>query len=149
MDPIKKLSSFNAAKGAFTLLDEFKGFIFKGNVIDLAIGVIIAGSFGKIVDSLVKNIIMPSVSLLMPSQNGYLGWKFVFEGKEIPYGLFIGEVVNFIIVAAALFFFLVKFLSFAMSAKKAEAAAPSAPPAPTREEALLMEIRDLLKNKTA
>ena len=102
MDPLKKFSSFNPTKHAFTLLDEFKEFAFKGNVIDLAIGVIIAGAFGKIIDSLVKNIIMPSIGLLFPGDQGYLGWKFIVHGREIPYGLFIGEVVNFILVASAL-----------------------------------------------
>ena len=146
MEPLKKFSSFNPAKGAFTLLDEFKGFIFRGNVIDLAIGVIIAGAFGKIIDSFVKNIILPVVGLFLPSQQGYLGWKFVIRGKEIPYGLFIGEAVNFIVVAAVLFFFLVKFLSFLMRTKKAEAAAN---PLPTKDQMLLTEIRDLLKNRNA
>ena len=149
MDPLKKLSSLNPTKSAFTMLDEFKAFAFKGNVIDLAVGVIIAGAFGKIIDSFVKNIIMPTIGLLIPSEQGYLGWKFVVEGKEIPYGLFIGEVVNFVVVAAALFFFLVKFLSLVMKTKKAEAVAPPVIPPPTKEQMLLMEIRDLLKNKTA
>ena len=147
MEPLKKFSSFNPTKHAFTLLDEFKEFTFKGNVIDLAIGVIIASAFGKIIDSLVKNIIMPAIGLLFPSQQGYLGWKFIINGKEIPYGLFIGEVVNFVVVASALFFFLVKFLKFVMKAKKAEAATPPSQLTPTRDQALLMEIRDLLKNK--
>ena len=146
MNSLKKFGSFNPAKGAFTLLDEFKAFAFKGNVIDLAIGVIIAGAFGKIIDSFVKNIIMPAIGLFSPNQEGYLGWKFIIHGKEIPYGLFIGEVVNFVVVAVVLFFFLVKFLSFVMRAKKAEAAAPI-DPLPTKDQLLLMEIRDLLKNK--
>ena len=149
MDPLKKFSSFNPTKHAFTLLDEFKEFAFKGNVIDLAIGVIIAGAFGKIIDSLVKNIIMPSIGLLFPGDQGYLGWKFIVHGREIPYGLFIGEVVNFILVASALFVFLVKFLKFAMRAKKAEAAALPAELPTTKDQMLLTEIRDLLKDRTA
>ena len=147
MEPFKKFSSFNPAKGAFTLLDEFKAFAFKGNVIDLTIGVIIAGAFGKIIDSFVKNIIMPAISLFFPSQQGYLGWKFAVGGEEIPYGLFVGEVVNFIIVAAVIFFFLVKFLSVVTKTKNAEAAARPVDPPPTKDQALLAEIRDLLKNK--
>ncbi|HYA37657.1 MAG TPA: large conductance mechanosensitive channel protein MscL [Candidatus Methylomirabilis sp.] len=126
------------------LLEEFKNFALKGNVIDLAVGVIIGAAFGKIIDSLVKNIIMPVISVLLPSEQGYLGWKFVINGKDIPYGLFIGEVVNFLVVALALYLFIVKFLGFVMKAKKAEAAAP---PAPTKDQELLTEIRDLLRKK--
>jgi large conductance mechanosensitive channel len=98
------------AGAASTLLDEFRAFALKGNVVDLAIGVIVGAAFAKIVDCLVKNIIMPLVGLIMPSEQGYLGWKVTIGAKEIPYGLFIGDVVNFVIVALALFFFVVKFL---------------------------------------
>ena len=128
------------------LLEEFKSFALKGNVIDLAVGVIIGAAFGKIVDSLVKNIIMPAISVLIPSEQGYIGWKLAINGKDIPYGLFIGEVVNFLVVALALYLFIVKFLGFVMKAKKAEAAAPSAP---TRDQELLTEIRDLLRQGKA
>jgi large conductance mechanosensitive channel len=72
--------------------------------------VIIGGAFGKIVDSLVKHLIMPVISVILPGQQGYLGWKLVIAGKEIPYGLFLGEVANFLLVAAAMFIFIVKFL---------------------------------------
>jgi large conductance mechanosensitive channel len=144
---LKKVVSLDPAKRAFTLIDEFKAFAFKGNVIDLAVGVIIGGAFGKIIDSLVKQIIMPTVSLLMPSQQSYLGWKLVVGAKEVPYGLFIGEVVNFLIVAAVLFFFIVKFLGWVLKARKEEAAAPAAPPAPAPEIVLLTEIRDLLRSE--
>ena len=126
------------------LLEEFKNFALKGNVIDLAVGVIIGAAFGKIVDSLVKHIIMPTIGVLLPGEQGYLGWKLMINGKEIPYGLFIGEVVNFVIVALALYLFIVKFLGFVMHAKKAEAAAP---PPPTKDQELLTEIRDLLRKK--
>jgi large conductance mechanosensitive channel len=129
------------------LLEEFKNFALKGNVIDLAVGVIIGAAFGKIVDSLVKHIIMPTIGMIMPGEQGYLGWKIAIGAKEIPYGLFLGEIVNFLIVALALYLFIVKFLGFVMHAKKAEAAAPAAPPAPTKDQELLMEIRDLLKAK--
>lgn len=125
-----------------SLLDEFKNFALKGNVIDLAIGVIIGAAFGKIIDSLVKHILMPLVSVIMPGDQGYLAWKWVINGKEIPYGLFIGEIVNFLIVALALYIFIVKFLSIIMKSKKEEAAAM---PAHTKDQELLMEIRDLLK----
>jgi large conductance mechanosensitive channel len=134
----------NARETSRSLVDEFRKFALKGNVIDLAVAVIIGGAFGKIVESLVKNIIMPVVAVLLPSEHGYLGWKLVIAGKEIPYGLFIGEVVNFLIIALALFFLIVKLLGWMMRAKKQEAAA-APPPAPTKEELLLTEIRDLLK----
>ena len=129
---------------AMSLLEEFKNFALKGNVIDLAVGVIIGAAFGKIVDSLVKHILMPLISLLVPGDQGYLGWKVVVGAKEVPYGLFIGEVVNFIVVALALYIFIVKVLGFVMKQKEA---APAAPPAPTKEETLLAEIRDLLKKR--
>src|SRR5256886_16805295 len=105
MDPLEKLKSLEPTKKALTLWDEFKAFAFKGNVIDLAVGVIIGAAFGKIIDSLVKNLIMPLVGVLIPGEQGYLGWKWIVNGKEVPYGLFLGEVVNFLIVAAGLFFF--------------------------------------------
>ena len=133
------------AKQAFSLFDEFKSFAFKGNVVDLAVGVIIGAGFGKIVDSLVKHIIMPLISVVTPGDQGYLAWKWVVQGKEIPYGLFLGEVVNFVIVAVALFIFIVKFLGWIMKSKKQEQTAPAAPPPPTKEQELLAEIRDLLK----
>lgn len=144
MNPIKSISGLDPAKRAFSLLDEFKAFAFKGNVIDLAVGVIIGAAFGKIVDSLVKHIIMPFISVIMPGDQSYVGWKLVLNGKDVPYGLFLGEILNFLIVAAALFLFIVKFLGWIMKAKKQEAAA-APPPPPTREEQLLAEIRDLLK----
>jgi len=128
-----------------TLDNELKAFALKGNVIDLAVGVIIGAAFAKIIDSLVKSIIMPTVSILMPTDKSYLTWKLAVGTQEIPYGLFIGELVNFIIVAAALFLFIVKLLGWIMNSKKEEAAAP---PAPTRDQELLGEIRDLLKAKT-
>ncbi len=125
------------------LLQEFRSFALKGNVIDLAVGVIIGAAFGKIIDSLVKHLIMPVISLLTPGDQGYLAWKFVVGSKEVPYGLFIGEILNFVIVTAALFFFIVKFLGWVMKVKKEEAAAPKT----TREQELLTEIRDLLRRQ--
>ena len=144
MDPIQKVASFEPAKRAFSLFEEFKNFAFKGNVIDLAVGIIIGAAFGKIIDSLVKQIIMPLVSLLIPSQQGYLGWKWVIDGKEIPYGQFLGEVVNFLIVSLALFLFIVKFLGWVLKARQEEAVAP---PPLTKDQELLTEIRDLLKDR--
>ena len=145
MNPLEKLPGIDRAKKAFSLVDEFKSFAFKGNVIDMAVGIIIGAAFGKIIDSLVKHIIMPVVGMLLPGNQGYLGWKIVMGAKEVPYGLFIGEVVNFLIIALVLFIFIVKFMGFLTKAKKQEAAAP--PPPPTRDQELLSEIRDLLKNK--
>ncbi len=145
MDPLAKVVSFDPTKKAFSFYEEFKTFAFKGNVIDLAVGVIIGGAFGKIIASLVSDIIMPAISIITPGKQGYLDWKWVVEGQEIPYGKFLGEVVNFLIVALALFIFIVKFVGWIMRSKKAEAAAPPPPPVPTKEELLLAEIRDLLK----
>jgi large conductance mechanosensitive channel len=142
MDPFRKVTVLVPAKEAFSLFEEFKTFAFKGNVVDLAVGVIIGAAFGKIVDSLVRNIIMPLLGVLLPGQQGYLGWKWVIEGKEVPYGLFLGEVVNFLIVSLALFLFTVKFLGWVMRAKKDENA--GVPPL-TKDQELLAEIRDLLK----
>jgi large conductance mechanosensitive channel len=129
-------------KKAISIVDEFKAFAFKGNVVDLAVGVIIGAAFGKIVDSLVKSVIMPFIGSILPGEQGYLGWKFVINGKDIPYGLFIGEVVNFLIVALALFVFIVKFLGWIMKTKEE---ASTAPPALTKDQELLTEIRNLLR----
>lgn len=127
-------------KKVSALLGEFKNFALKGNVIDLAIAVVIGAAFGKIIDSLVKNIIMPLISLIMPGEQGYMAWKWVVNGKEIPYGLFIGDIVNFLVIALALYIFIVKFLGMIMKSKQEEP-----PPPPTKDQELLMEIRDLLK----
>ncbi|GAB6269092.1 MAG: large-conductance mechanosensitive channel protein MscL [Smithella sp.] len=129
-------------KKVSAMLEEFKNFALKGNVVDLAIGVIIGAAFGKIVDSLVKHIIMPLVSVVMPGQQGYLGWKWFINGKEVPYGLFIGEIVNFLIVALALYIFIVKFIGMIMKNKQEVAAAP---PPLTKDQQLLTEIRELLR----
>lgn len=145
MDPFQKAKKMIPLKNPFSLVEEFKNFAFKGNVIDLAIGVIIGGAFGKIVDSLVKNIIMPLIGVMLPGEKGYLGWKWIFHGQEIPYGLFIGEIVNFLIVALALFLFIVKFLNWIMKFRKAEAGTAQPAPVLTRDQELLTEIRDLLK----
>ena len=142
----KQSAVLGARDRAFSLLDEFKQFALKGNVIDLAIGVIIGAAFGKIVDSLVKHIIMPLVSVVVPGQQSYLEWKWIVNGKDVPYGLFIGEIVNFLILALVLFIFIVKFLGWVMRAKKQEVAAP---PPPTKDQELLGEIRDLLKRRPA
>ena len=133
MDPAKQV-----AGKALSLFEEFKDFAFKGRVVDLAVGVIIGGAFGKIVDSLVKHVIMPLISLVLPAEKGYTEWKWTVAGKEMPYGQFLGEVVNFLIVAFVLYVFIVKFLGWLMQTKN------EAPP-PTKDQELLTEIRDLLK----
>jgi large conductance mechanosensitive channel len=143
MDPLKSIGSIDPARRALSVLDEFKDFALKGNVVDLAVGVIIGAAFAKIVDSLVKHILMPFLGILVPGEQGYLGWKIVVGAKEVPYGLFLGEIVNFIIIAFVLYLFIVKFLGFMMKAKQ------SAPLVPSKEELLLAEIRDLLKAQRA
>ena len=125
-----------------SIVKEFREFAVKGNVVDLAVAVIIGAAFGKIIDSLVKHLIMPFISVIVPGEQSYLAWKWVINGKDVPYGLFLGEVLNFLIVAFALYIFLVKFLSLLTRAKKEEAAAP---PSLTKDQELLSEIRDLLK----
>jgi large conductance mechanosensitive channel len=139
MDPLKSIGAIDPARRALSVLDEFKNFALKGNVVDLAVGVIIGAAFAKIVDSLVKHILMPFLGMLVPGEQGYLGWKIAVGAKEVPYGLFLGEVVNFIIIAFVLYLFIVKFLGLVLKAKEA------APPAPSKQELLLAEIRDLLK----
>jgi large conductance mechanosensitive channel len=138
--------ALDARKTALSLFGEFRNFAFKGNVIDLAVGVIIGAAFGKIIDSLVKHLIMPFISVIVPGEQSYLAWKWVINGKDVPYGLFLGEVVNFLLVALALYIFLVKFLSLLTKAKKEEAAAP---PSLTKDQELLTEMRDLLKHVAA
>jgi large conductance mechanosensitive channel len=144
MDPLKQLTALQPTKRAFSLLEEFKAFAFKGNVIDLAVGVIIGAAFGKIVDSLVKNIFMPLIGAVVPGEGGYLAWKWTINGKDVPYGLFLGDVVTFLIVAAVLFLFIRKFLGWVMRSRKEEVAAL---PALSKEQELLTEIRDLLKQQ--
>ena len=80
--------------------------LFKGNVVDLAVGVIIGGAFGKIVSSMVDNVIMPLVGAVMPGDQSYKDWKLPI-GDGVPVGLFLADVVSFLILAAALFFFIV------------------------------------------
>ena len=133
------------AKHAFSFLDEFKKFAFKGNLIDMAIGIVLGAAFGKLVESLVKNLIMPVVSVVLPGQGGYAAWTCELNGVVIPFGLFLGELVNFLILAFAVFIFMVKVLGFLV--RKNEE--PTVPPPPTKSEELLIEIRDLLKKPTA
>ncbi len=123
---------------------EFKEFAIKGNVMDLAVGVIIGAAFGKIVSSLVEDIITPAVLGPALKAAGLEDLnKLTIAGTAIKYGNFLSQVISFIIVALVLFL-VIKGMN---NLKKKEEIAPSAPPAPTKEEILLTEIRDLLKNK--
>src|SRR5215467_10053315 len=99
MNPLRQVTASEAGKKAFSLFEEFKQFAFKGNVVDLAIGVIIGAAFGAIVKSLVEDIIMPLIGLILPGDKGYEGWAWQVGDKIIPYGKFVGAVVNFLIVA--------------------------------------------------
>jgi large conductance mechanosensitive channel len=146
MDRLKELAKFDAAKKASSLFEEFKKFAFKGNVVDLAIGVIIGAAFGAIVKSLVDDIIMPLIGLVLPGEKGYESWTWQVGAKTIPYGKFLGAVVNFLIVALVLYIFIVKFLGWIMKSQQEEAAAPAPP---TKDQELLTEIRDLLKQQAA
>jgi large conductance mechanosensitive channel len=122
--------------------EEFKAFALKGNVVDLAVGVIVGTAFAKVIDSLVKAVIMPTIGLILPGEEGYVGWKIVIGKQVIPYGQFLGDVVNFLVVALALFFFTVKFVGWLRRMRGEEKA--SVPPL-TKDQELLAEIRDLLK----
>ena len=127
-------------------IDEFKKFISRGNVIDLAVGVIIGGAFTKIVSSLVENIITPLISVITGKINiADLSVK-ITEELVIPYGQFLQAIIDFLLTAICVFM-IVKAINTAKEkfAKKEEEEA--APPAPSKEEVLLTEIRDLLKNK--
>lgn len=130
----------------------------KGNVIDMAVGVIIGGAFGKIVSSIVADVIMPPIGLLVGGVN-FTDLKWVLkpavleDGKEVVaavtlnYGNFLQVTFDFLIIAFSIFMF-IKLLTKLTEKKKEEApAAPPAPPAPSREEVLLTEIRDLLKER--
>lgn len=135
---------------AVSLLDEFKAFALKGNVVDLAVGVVIGGAFGKIISSLVTNVLMPIV--MWPLQKtGDAGkitkglkWELGSPDNALDLGAFINEVVSFVIIAAALFLFIVKFLGWIMKLRQQP---PAVAPPPTKDQELLMEIRDLLKQR--
>lgn len=136
-------------------MQEFKEFAVKGNAVDMAVGVIIGGAFGKIVTSIVNDIIMPPIGYVIGGVNfsdlKYELPKTVVQGIElapatINYGTFIQTILDFIIVAFCVFM-MVKGINRLSRKKKEEPAAPAPEPAPSAEEKLLEEIRDLLKNK--
>ena len=144
------------------MLKEFKDFIMRGNVLDMAVGVIVAGAFGKITTSLVNDVFMPFISFLfgardMTALNLVVRPEVVNEAGEvvqaaitIGFGTFVATIIDFILVALVVFM-VVKAINAAKAKlekkKEEEPAAPPAPPAPSAEEVLLTEIRDLLKNK--
>jgi large conductance mechanosensitive channel len=134
------------------ILQEFKQFAMKGNVVDMAVGIIIGGAFGKIVSSLVNDIIMPPIGILLGGVD-FTELKATLKAASVDdagtainavtinYGTFIQTAIDFLIVAAAIFLM----ISAMNKMKKKEEVAPTAPPEPTQEEKLLGEIRDLLK----
>lgn len=132
-----------------SMINEFKQFALKGNVMDMAVGIIIGAAFGKIVDSAVKDVMMPPIGLLVGGID-FSNQEWVIKAATatspattLKYGLFLNALVSFVIVAFAIFL-IIKGMN---ALKKKEEAAPSAPPAPSKEEVLLGEIRDILKKK--
>lgn len=130
-----------------SILSEFKAFAVKGNVVDMAVGIIIGAAFGKIVTSFVGDVIMPPVGLLIGGVD-FTDLAITLKAAEgaapavvLSYGKFIQTILDFVIVAFAIFMG-VKFIN---RLKREEAAAPEVPPAPTKDQELLSEIRDLLK----
>ncbi len=144
-------------------INDFKAFALKGNVMDMAVGVIIGGAFGKIVSSLVENVIMPPVGVMVggvdfsdlkitlkdavPAELNEAGEevKAAVDAVTLNYGAFIQTCIDFLIIALCIFM-MVKFIT-KLTAKKEEPAAPAPAPEPSAEEKLLTEIRDLLKNQ--
>lgn len=124
-------------------ISEFKTFIARGNVLDMAVGVIIGGAFKAIADSLTNDILMPLLGILV-GRVSFADLTLTLGEAQIAYGNFIQAVLNFLIMAFAVFCIVKTVNRF--HRKKAEA--PKAPPAPSNEEKLLMEIRDLLKEKS-
>lgn len=138
------------------ILNEFKTFAMRGNVVDMAVGVIIGGAFGKIVTSVVNDIIMPPIGVLMggvdfkdlklviqQAQTDATTGEIIKEAVSINYGNFINITLDFLIIAFSIFLIIKTINSF----KKKEETKPTPPPTPSKEEQLLTEIRDLLKNK--
>ena len=141
----------NAKEKSTGLIQEFKEFISRGNVIDMAVGVIIGSAFTAIVNSLVKDVVMPAISVITGGVD-FTDWKYVITpGTEevaecaILYGQFIQNIINFLLIAVVVFA-MVKIINSLKRKKEEEKPAdPPAPPAPPEDVALLREIRDLLK----
>jgi large conductance mechanosensitive channel len=134
-----------------SVIKEFKDFAMRGNVVDLAVGIVIGGAFGKIVSSFVADVLMPPIGLLIGGVD-FTELAFVLKEAQgegvaavtINYGLFIQSIIDFIIIAFAIFM-VVKGMNNMKKKKEEAPAAPAPPPAPSKEETLLTEIRDLLK----
>lgn len=132
-----------------SMMSEFKDFAMRGNVIDMAVGIVIGGAFGKIVSSFVADVLMPPIGILLGnvdfSDLGVTLQAATDEGAAVMlrYGAFLQTVIDFLIIAFAIFL-VVKAMN---TMKKKEEAAPAAPPAPSKEETLLTEIRDALQAK--
>ena len=125
-----------------SILKEFNEFAMRGNVMDMAVGVIIGGAFGKIVSSLVDDVIMPVIGVLTGGVD-FSKLSLMVGDAEVKYGMFIQNIIDFLIIAICIFS-MIKVMN-SISAKKKEE--PAAPAEPSNEEKLLSEIRDLLKNK--
>jgi large conductance mechanosensitive channel len=119
------------------MMKEFKEFAMRGNVIDLAVGVIIGGAFGKIVGSFVNDVVMPLINPMIPGGD----WKTIEVGPGVKLGAFLGNILDFVIIAFVIFL-MIKAIN---ATKKKEEAAPAAPPEPSSTDKLLMEIRDALR----
>lgn len=136
-----------------SFVSEFKKFALKGNVVDMAVGVIIGGAFGKIVTSFVNDVLMPPIGLLLGNVNfADLAVKIGGTAEEpvmLKYGAFTQQVIDFLIIAICVFLMVkgINRLSEIGKKKEEAPAAPAPKPEPTKEEVLLTEIRDLLKNK--
>ena len=135
---------------------EFKEFAMRGNVVDMAVGIIIGAAFGKIISSFVTDVLMPPLGMIIGgtdfsalkiqlSEPVISAGKVVAEGASLNYGKFIQVTVDFVIIAFAIFIMIKMMNRF--TKKNEVPAAPVAPPEPSKEELLLTEIRDLLKNK--
>lgn len=131
------------------IIKELKDFMMRGNVVDMAVGVIVGGAFGKIVTSLVSDVIMPPIGVVLGGVD-FSDLKLVIKeaagetaAVSINYGAFVQTIIDFVIIATAIFF-AIKALNALKNNKPEE---PAAPPAPSQEELLLTEIRDLLKEK--
>ncbi len=137
------------------MIQEFKKFISKGNVVEMAVGLIMAVYFGAIVKSLVDNIIMPPIGMLLGNvdfsnlkivlQEATTNGDVVVPEVAIGYGVFLNTIITFIIVAFAVFMVVKGYNKMKAGMEKKEEEAPASPPEPTKEEVLLTEIRDLLK----
>jgi large conductance mechanosensitive channel len=129
--------------GGYAVLKEFQSFIKKGNVLDLAVAVIIGGAFGAIVSSLVTDIIMPLIGIVLGGID-FTGLSFTIGAAELTYGNFIQAIINFLVITFVIF---IMIRQVKKMEKPAEKAPPAAPPQPSPEEKLLTEIRDILKAK--